>query len=260
MFKAYKYKLMPNEEQLTLIKQTCGCTRVVYNYILAQVQEQLNNKQDISTPKVSDIYQEKPFLKGMDSLALANARLHINKALNDFFKSRKGKRKGKKLGFPKFKKKGKSKDSYTTNNQSGSIRIVDNTIKIPKIGFVKFKNHTPVSGVIKSVTITLNKDNTVDISVLSELATEKKIKQIKNVKEITTVGLDMSRSSFFVSSDGEKPNFQRESTVYLKEKESVLKNQSVRRNSTQLVNLSIQKNGRRTWRLKPHRRTGIRQG
>src|SRR5574343_647006 len=200
MFKAYKYKLMPNEEQLTLIKQTCGCTRVVYNYILSQVQEQLENKQDLLIPKVSDIYQEKPFLRGMDSLALANARLHINKALNDFFKSRKGKRKGKKLGFPKFKKKGKSKDSYTTNNQSGSIRIVDSTIKIPKIGFVKFKNHTPVSGVIKSVTITLNKDNTVDISVLSELTTEKKIKQIKNAKEIKTVGLDMSMSSFFVSS------------------------------------------------------------
>ena len=210
ILRANKYRLLPTEEQLSLIKQTCGCARVVYNSILAETKLQLENNETFKVSKITELYSEKPFLKNVDSLALANARLNIQRALSDFFKSKKGKRNGKKLGFPNFKRKNISKDSYTTNNQSDSIRIKDNTIKIPKIGFVKFKQHKPVSGLIKSVTITVNKDNSVEISVLNEVTINNKIKQINNLKDLKVLGLDMSMSDFFVSSDGEKPNFQRE--------------------------------------------------
>ena len=210
LLRATKYRLLPDEQQLQLIKQFCGCTRVVYNAILAEAQKQLENKEPLNVLKVTELYEEKAFLKGMDSLALANARLQINKALTDFFKSKNGKRKGKKLGFPTFKKKNISKDSYTTNNQSGSIRIKDNYIKLPKIGFVKFKQHKPLQGLIKSVTVTINKDNSVEISVLCEININKKVKQISNPKDLKVLGLDMSMNDFYVSSDGEKPNFQRE--------------------------------------------------
>jgi len=143
-------------------------------------------------------------------LALANARLQIQKALSDFWKSRNGKRKGKKLGFPKFKKKGVYEDSYTTNNQSDSIRIKDDYIKLPKIGFIKFKQHKPLQGLIKSVTVTINKDNSVEISVLCEINVNKITKNITNPKDLKVLGLDMSMSDFYVSSDGERPNLQRE--------------------------------------------------
>ena len=201
---------MPTQEQFDIIKRTCGATRVVYNSILGLVKKQLENKELIYVSKVSELYETHPFLKGLDSLALANARLNINKALFDFFKSKNGKRKGKKLGFPNFKCKGKTKTSYTTNNQSNSIRVVDNTIKLPKIGFVNFVQHTPLNGEIRSATITVNKDDTIEISVVCMVTVNYKKKQITNINEIKTVGLDMSMSSFYVSSDGEKPNFQRE--------------------------------------------------
>ena len=210
LLRATKYRLLPTQEQLDTIKRACGATRVVYNALLSVSQTQLKNEEPLSTPKVTELYETHPFLKGLDSLALANARLRIQKALQDFFKSRNGKRKGKKLGFPTFKKKGVCKDSYTTNNQSDSIRVKDNLIQLPKIGYVKFKQHRPLSGLIKSATITINKDNSVEISVLCEINVNKKIKQITNPKDLKVLGLDMSMSDFFVSSDGEKPNFQRE--------------------------------------------------
>ena len=194
LIRAYKYRLLPSEEQLELIKRTCGCVRVVYNMLLSDTINKLENKEAPSTNKVTELYEEAPYLKGVDSLALANARLNIQNSFSNFFKSRKGKRKGKKLGFPKFKKKSKIKDSY---------------IKLPKIGFVKFKYHTPIKGFIKSATITVNKDNTVEISVLVLDNVKPIIKNINNIKDLKVIGLDMSMSAFYVSSDGEKPNFDR---------------------------------------------------
>ncbi len=66
-----------------------------------------------------------PFLKEVDSLALANVQLHLEQALKNCFDS-------KHCRFPKFKSKSKSKKSYTTNNQKGTIAILENKIKLPK--------------------------------------------------------------------------------------------------------------------------------
>ena len=209
IIKAYKYRLIPSEEQLDIIKRTCGCARIVYNMLLSDTINKLENKEAPSINKVTELYEKAPFLKGMDSLALANARINIQNSFNNFYKSCKGKRKGKKLGFPKFKKKSICKESYTTNNQGGSIRIKDNLIKLPKIGFIKLKYHTPIKGLIKSATITVNKDNTVEISIIVIENVKPIIKQINNIKDLKIIGLDMSMSAFYVSSDGEKPNFDR---------------------------------------------------
>jgi putative transposase len=206
--KAFKYRLIPDETQLNLIKEFCGCSRLVYNTLLSEVITQLQNKENIKIQEVSSLYNKYEFLKGKDSLALANAKQNLKKALNNFFKAKKGKRKGK-VGFPKFKKKGVSKNSYTTNNQSGSIRVKDDTIKLPKLGFVSFKQHKPLEGEIRSATITINKDNSIEISILC-LVTKQIQRKNKPLDSLTIVGLDMSMSDFCVCSDGKKVNYQRE--------------------------------------------------
>jgi len=40
MNKAYKFRLLPNEEQKVLINKTFGCVRVVYNNLLADAIKQ----------------------------------------------------------------------------------------------------------------------------------------------------------------------------------------------------------------------------
>ena len=57
-----------------------------------------------------------PYLKEVDSLALANVQLHLQTAYKNFFRD-------KKTGFPKFKSAKHCRKSYTTNCQNGSIRM-----------------------------------------------------------------------------------------------------------------------------------------
>ena len=69
--------------------------------------------------------KEFEWLKEVDSLALANVQLNLQKAYKSFFQSG--------FGFPKFKKK-RHRQSYKTNNQNGTITVLDGKVKLPKIG------------------------------------------------------------------------------------------------------------------------------
>ena len=69
--------------------------------------------------------KEYPFLKEVDSLALANVQLHLEKAYKNFFRD-------SKIGFPRFKSKHHSKNSYTTNVVNGNILVESKRIRLPK--------------------------------------------------------------------------------------------------------------------------------
>ena len=100
-----------------------------------------------------------PWLKEVDSLALANVYLNLNAAYKSFFKS--------KFGFPNFKSK-KAAQSYKTNNQKGTIALLDGKVKLPKVGWVKLKLHRQPKGVIKSATISKTATGKYFISILCE--------------------------------------------------------------------------------------------
>ena len=70
--------------------------------------------------------KEYSFLKEVDSLALANVQLHLEKAYKNFFRD-------PKVGFPRFKSKHHSKNSYTTNVVNGNILVEDKRIRLPKL-------------------------------------------------------------------------------------------------------------------------------
>ena len=78
--------------------------------------------------------KEYPFLKEVDSLALANVQLHLEKAYKNFFRD-------PKVGFPRFKSKHHSQNSYTTNVVNGNILVEDNRIRLPKLKWISMKKH-----------------------------------------------------------------------------------------------------------------------
>ena len=99
MYKAYKYRIYPNKEQQEKMFQFFGCTRFIYNkciewYSDAYKQWKENETPISKTPLVTYFKKDYEFLKDCDNAALAYARENFNKAINDFFKSRNGKRKG----------------------------------------------------------------------------------------------------------------------------------------------------------------------
>ena len=188
MNKAYKFRIYPNEEQRILIAKTFGCVRFIYNKMLGdkieyyhQTQKKLNN-----TP--AQYKNEFEWLKEVDSLALANAQMNLQDAYNNFFRD-------KKVGFPKFKSKKGSKRSYTTNCVNGNIVVRDGRIKLPKLGFVKMKQHRniPDDYKLKSVTVSQNAGGKYFASILFEYEEEITEKKLESF-----IGLDFSMHELYV--------------------------------------------------------------
>ena len=119
---AYRFRIYPTEEQKILLGKTFGCCRFLYNQMLNdKIREYKKTKKLLkNTPAMYK--KEYPFLKEVDSLALANVQLHLEKAYKNFFRD-------PKAGFPRFKSKHHSQNSYTTNVVNGNILVEDIDMK-----------------------------------------------------------------------------------------------------------------------------------
>ena len=211
MYKAYKYRIYPNKEQQTKMNQFFGCCRFVYNKCIEWYSDAYKswkeNGTDIGkTPLLTEFKKDYDFLKECDNAALAYSRSNFERAIKHFIKSKNGKRNGKRLGFPQFKSKHKSKMTYKTCDAHGGIRFVDDShIKLPKMGLVKCVKHRDFDGVIKAVTVEMKPSWKYYISLMVECPNETllKINKKNNYNNLNIVGLDMSLSDFVVSSHEE---------------------------------------------------------
>ena len=187
--KAYKFRLYPNEEQKQFFAKTFGCSRAIWNMMLADKIKHYEDTKETLYNTPAQYKNEFPWLREVDSLALANVQLNLQTAYKNFFQSG--------FGFPKFKKKS-HRQSYKTNNQKGSIALEDGHVKLPKVGWVKVKAHRQINGVIKSATISMTPTGKYHISILceTEIATLSKTN--------SSVGIDLGISDFAILSTGEK--------------------------------------------------------
>ena len=199
MNKAIKYRLYPSAERSVMFAKTFGCCRKIWNLMLADKIACYEETKSFAKQTPAMYKKDYPFLKEVDSLALANVQLNLQKAFrNCFDKSRK-----KQNGFPKFKSAKHSRKSYTTNNQKGTIAIIDNKyIKLPKIGKVKAVIHRQPEAdwVIKSATISQDSDGKYYASILFTFD-----KIINNIAISDNVlGLDYASDGLYTDSNGNK--------------------------------------------------------
>ena len=195
MNKAYKFRIYPNVEQQELLAKTFGCVRFIYNKMLADKIEHYKNTGERLNNTPAQYKKEFEWLKEVDSLALANAQLNLQKAYNNFFRS-------KSVGFPKFKSAKHSRKAYTTNNQRGTISILDNKyIRLPKIGKVKAVIHRfpDNSWVLKSATVSQDSDGKYYVSVLFEFDDI-----VNNYKpdKANAIGLDYASNGLYIDNNG----------------------------------------------------------
>jgi putative transposase len=191
MLRAYKFRLYPNKEQQEYFAKCFGCTRFIYNQMLADKIEHYKLTGEMLHNTPAQYKKEYPWLKEVDSLALANAQMNLNKAYRNFFRD-------KSVGFPKFKSKKRNRHSYTTNNQKGTIYIEDKYIKLPKLkSIIKIVQHRQFDGEIKSCTISKTPTNKYYISIL----VNEDIKQLP--KSNNKIGIDLGITDFAITSDGE---------------------------------------------------------
>ena len=189
--RAYKYRIYPDKEQRDFFARTFGCVRLFYNTSLDEMNKLYKEKKEYKDITPASYKERFPFFKEVDSLALANAQLNRNKALKSFFR--------KQNKFPKFKAK-RNKQSYSTNNQNGTVYLSEDCkyISLPKIKNIKIKMHRKFDGVIKTVTVSKECDDTYYVSILVEENIEAKPKS-KN-----SVGIDLGIKSYIVDSNAER--------------------------------------------------------
>ncbi|MDN3399728.1 IS200/IS605 family element RNA-guided endonuclease TnpB [Psychrobacter sp. APC 3426] len=189
ILKAHKVRLYPNEEQQVFFAKSFGCTRFIWNKMLNdKIEHYKKTKTELkNTP--AQYKKEFEWLKDVDSLALANVQQNLRTAYSKFFKQG--------TGFPKFKKKGQ-RDSYTTNNQKGTVAVTNNTVKLPKVGHIKARLPSKVNGLIKSATISRTPSGKYYVSLLVETIVNELPKTHSNI------GIDLGLTDFIVLSDGSK--------------------------------------------------------
>lgn len=198
MNKAIKYRLYPTTEQRILFAKTFGCCRKVYNLMLSDKIDSYQETGKFAAVTPAKYKSDYPYLKEVDSLALANVQMNLQSAFRNCF----SKKRKKKNGFPKFKSAKRSRKSYTTNNQKGTVAIVDDKyIKLPKVGKVKAVIHRQPQPdwSIKSVTISQASDGTYYASVLFEYPD---IQASYTINESNAIGLDYASDGLYVDSDG----------------------------------------------------------
>ena len=196
--KAYKFRIYPTEEQEIFFAKTFGCVRKVYNLMLndrKKAYEEVKNdpSKKMTFPTPAKYKKEFPFLKEVDSLALANAQLNLDKAYKNFFRD-------KSVGFPRFKSKKNPVQSYTTNNQNGTVALIDSKfIKVPKLkSLIRIKLHRQPKGMIKSATISRHASGKYYISLLCK----EEINELP--KTNSAIGIDLGITDFAILSDGQK--------------------------------------------------------
>ena len=198
MNKAYRFRIYPTEEQRAKIEKTFNCVRFIFNKMLADrlAYYSETGKRLKNTP--AQYKKEFPWLKEVDSLALANAQMNLMAAYERFFFFFSG-------NLPKFKSKKHSKKTYTTNCVNGNIVICDGAIKLPKIGFIKIKVHRriPINYKLKAVTVIQDARGFYHASVLFEYQPKEKEVAPENI-----IALEYSDSGLYnglyVDSNGEQ--------------------------------------------------------
>lgn len=217
IYRSYKYRIYPTKEQEKLIQKTFGCVRYVYNYFLTRRIELYNNEKINTTfykqnKELTELKKENVWLKEPDKNALQNALINLDYAYDRFFH---GLKTGKKVGYPKYKKKKASKQVYQTNNNNGnSIGIKENKVRLPKLKFIKAKisRDIPNDAIIKSASVIQTADGKYYVNINFEMDID--INPIKTIVPSRVIGLDYSSPHFYVDSNGytaDMPHYYRTS-------------------------------------------------
>jgi putative transposase len=195
----YQYRFYPTIQQQQSLTRLFGCVRVVWNDALAicKQAEKLPSNNDLQKLVITQAKKttEREWLSDVSSVPLQQSVADLGIAYKNFFDSLKGKRKGKKVGTPRFKKK--------TNQQSArfvktGFSIQGEQVYLAKIGNVKpiWSRELPSSP--SSVTVIKDCANRYFLSFVVE------VKPVNIDAKNQSIGIDLGRKTFAVMSNGEK--------------------------------------------------------
>lgn len=229
----YQYRFYPTDQQRQRLAQLFGCVRVVWNDALALCKQSdklpgYNLLSSLLTQAKKTL--ERKWLADVSAVPLQQSIRHLDTAYKNFFNSRNGKRKGKKVGVPKFKKK--------TENQTAEFTKAGFSIKDREVYLAKIGNICPIwsrelPSEPSSATVIKDCAGRYFLSFVVEV--EPTITVAKN----QSIGIDLGIKTFAAMSNGEKvqsPNYSKIDRKIRKLQRKLARQQkgSKRRNVTRL--------------------------
>lgn len=197
--KAIKVKIYPRKNQKELLEKHFGCCRVIYNYGLERkIKTYTETKKSLSVyaiqKEIPELYEEKPWLKEINSQSLQQTLKDLDSAFSHFFK--------KNNLFPKFKSRKNPKQSFRVP-QHFEISKDYKSIKIPKLKWIKFRDkfNLPKKAEFRNVTI-LRDGNEYFASICYD--NKKELPSPKPIQENKTLGIDLGTRHLAIFSDGNK--------------------------------------------------------
>ena len=202
MFKAYKFRLYPNKNQIEIINKIFGSSRYVYNYYLDKMK---NNGYVSAYTNIKDytsfLKYNAVFLQEIDSIVIRKSLFNLDDAYIRLF--------NKTGDYPKFKSK-YNRNSYNTTAVYRNYKdkeycnieldLTNKQIKLPKLNWVKirgYRNTNNINGKIKNATISREPNGKYYVSVLYEM-----YDKVPEITPRTIVGIDLGIKKLLTLSDG----------------------------------------------------------
>jgi putative transposase len=195
----FRYRFYPTDQQRQSLAQLFGCVRVVWNDALALCKQSQQKPSSVELQKLvitqAKKTEERAWLGEVSNIPLQQSVADLDVAFKNFFNSYKGKRKGRKVGYPQFKKR--------TNSQSARFRIggfsfKNNGVYLAKIGIVNPIWSRELPSAPSSVTVIKDCANRYFLSFVVE------IQPIHSEAKNPRIGIDLGIKTFAVMSNGEK--------------------------------------------------------
>lgn len=197
---SYRFRLYPTARQKELMAKTFGCCRFVYNYYLSKrIDSYKNTGKGLSyvdcSKDMTMLKKSLPWISEVDATALQSSLKNLDAAYQNFFR---GIRNGQKVGFPQFKAKHFSEQSFKSKNNNGSIAVAGNFIKLPKLGYVPCRVSKKVRGIILSATVRKTSSGKYFVSICCK---DVDIQHLPSTGAM--IGIDLGLKNLVITSDGE---------------------------------------------------------
>lgn len=153
IYRGFRYRLTPSPEQEALLRQFSGVCRLVYNLALEQ-RETWGRKHriNLATQSVSltALRSEFDWIAAVSVSCQQQALRDLDQAFQSFFAGR--------TGYPSPRKRGVN-DSFRFRGREIGVRSLNakwSLVRLPKIGWVKFRDTRPMRGALKNATVSFD--------------------------------------------------------------------------------------------------------
>ena len=199
----YRFRAYPTPGQEQMLARTFGCARVVYNDCLRLRQDAHAAGEKLSDTDVqrrvvtqAKSTPEREWLGEVASVALVQACQDARRAYRNWFDSMSGKRKGRKMGAPRFRSKRDNRQSVRLT-RNGFVLRDNGRVYVAKVGDLRVEWSRPLPSVPSSCTVIREADGRYYVSFVVERA-EQPLRAVAH-----EVGVDLGLDRLAVTSDGE---------------------------------------------------------